>query len=333
MTEPGRTARTERESWNIDTIGARLHSFVFGEEIADMADERDDIVMLTADLETSNRTGEFHTRHPDRFFEIGIAEQNMMSIAAGMSTCGLVPYVSTFASFASLLCAEHLRTDLAYPRRKVRVLAHHAGIAMGFYGTSHHATEDIALTRAIAGLTVVSPCDANSTRALLRATVDTDGPVYVRLGRGSEREVHPDVPVVERGRLIPLRQGTDVSILATGLGVSAAVDAATKLAANGVSAAVYDVAWLKPIHEPDVVAAAATGNVVTVEEHNVVGGLGSAVAEILARHRVDAALAIHGLPDGYVLVGPPTHLYRHYGLTGDGVAAVVGRLLGRDPGA
>jgi transketolase len=304
-----------------------LASLVAGDELARMADERDDIVVLTADLMLSNRTSDFHARHPDRFFNVGIAEQNMMSMAAGLATCGLIPYVSTFASFAALLCAEHLRTDLAYPQLPVRVLAHHAGIAMGFYGTSHHATEDIAITRSIAGMTVVAPCDANSTRAVLRATVDTPGPVYVRLGRGREREVHAAPPELATGEPIPVRDGDDVTLVATGIGVRAALQAADLLAAEGVAARVLDTLWLKPLAADPILEAAGTGLVVTVEEHNVVGGLGGAVAEVLSEAGARARLVRHGLRDLYADVAPPTHLYRHYGLSGEGVADVVRRAL------
>jgi transketolase len=323
------TASTDPMSWNITTSGAQMDSFVFGEELADMADQRDDIVVLTADLMTSNRTDDFYRRHPDRYVNVGIAEQNMVGVAAGLATCGFVPYVSTFASFASLLCAEHLRTDLAYTRLPVRVLAHHAGISMGFYGTSHHAVEDIGLTRSIAHLTVVAPCDANATRAVLRATVDEPGPVYIRLGRGRDREVYTETPTLERGRFSMVREGGDLTIIATGVGVSAAVGAAGKLAAgDGIQARVLDAVYLKPFDDDAVLSAAgATDAIMTVEEHNGIGGLGTAVADVLARNGVPVPLAVHALPDEYALVAPPTHLYRHYGLTADGVAAGARVLL------
>jgi transketolase len=316
-------------SWNVETSSHLLDTMVFGEELAALADARDDLVVLTADLMTSNRTDEFQRRHPDRYVNVGIAEQNMMGIAAGLASCGYVPYVSTFAAFASLLCAEHLRTDFAYTRLPVRVLAHHAGISMGFYGTSHHAVEDIAITRSISHFTVVAPCDAWSTRAILRATVDEPGPVYVRLGRGRERAVYEAAPAFERGRFVRVREGRDVTIIATGIGVRAALDAAALLAdADGIEARVEDAACLKPLDDDAVLAAAAdTGAVVTVEEHNVVGGLGTAVAEVIARNGIATRLAFHGLPDDFALVAPPTHLYRHYGLTAAGVAERVRGVL------
>lgn len=318
----------DEKSWNVATSLPLLHSLVAGEELADLADTRDDIVVITADLMTSNRTGDFAGRHAERFINVGIAEQNMVSLAAGLSTCGFIPYVSTFAAFASLLCAEQLRTDLAYPGVPVRVLAHHAGIAMGFYGTSHHAVEDIAVTRAIAGMTVTSAADANATRAIIRATVDTPGPVYIRLGRGRERPVYESPPSLEHGRLVPVRDGTDVTVIATGIGVAAAVGAADLLADEGVSVRVLDAVYLKPFDADAVLTAAReTRALLTVEEHTIIGGLGSAVAEVLALAGVSTRLAFHGFRDEYALIAPPTHLYRHYGFTPEGVAERVRAVL------
>jgi transketolase len=255
----------------------------------------------------------------------------MISVAAGMAANGLIPYVSTFASFASLLGAEQMRTDLAYPKMKVRVLAHHAGIAMGFYGTSHHAVEDLAITRAMANMTVASACDGDAVRGVLRATVDIPGPVYIRIGRGVEARVYEDVPVFEPGRFVRVREGGDVTIIATGLGVRAGLDAAEILAAKGISTRVLDAVFIKPIDAEAIVAAAReTRAVLTVEEHNPNGGLGGAVAEVLAESGVGTRFRRHALPDGYALVAPPTHLYRHYGLDANGIAAAMMSLVTRD---
>lgn len=304
------------------------------DELARMAESRSDIVVLTADLAFSNGTMAFADRFPDRFFNVGIAEQNMMSMAAGLAACGFIPYVSTFASFASLLCAEHLRTDLAYTRMQVRVLAHHAGVAMGFYGTSHHAVEDIAITRAMSHMTVVSAADGNAVRGLLRATLDLAGPVYLRLGRGAEKSVYEQVPIFEPGRFSKLREGGAATVIATGIGVRAALDAADLLAAEHIAVRVLDAAWIKPLDQEAVIAAARqTGGILTVEEHNPHGGLGGAVAEVIAEAGLGIRFRRHSLPDEYALVAPPTHLYRHYGLTGDGVAQAVRALLSQRPGA
>jgi transketolase len=315
-------------SWNIQTAMAKLSSMTMSIELEELAETRDNLVVLTADLASSNGLDSFERRYPNRFVNTGIAEQNMMSIAAGMASTGLVPYVSTFASFASLLCAEQLRTDMAYTRMKVRILSHHAGISMGFYGTSHHAVEDIAITRAMANMTVVSAADGNAIRGLIRATIDVDGPVYVRIGRGAEKPVYDTIPVFDYGRFTRLRDGGNATIIATGIGTKAALDAAQLLQTDGISVRVLDAAFIKPLDTDAIIAAAReTGAILTVEEHNPYGGLGRAVGEVIA----EAGLAIRfrklALPDEYVLVAPPTHLYRHYGLTGEGVATALRRLI------
>jgi len=317
-------------SWNIQTSLAKLTGLTMADELIAMARERPDIVVMTADLSTSNGLDEFQRALPDRFINTGIAEQNMMSIAAGLASTGMIPYVSTFAAFASLLCAEQLRTDLAYTKMKVRILAHHAGISMGFYGTSHHAVEDIAVTRAMGNMTVVSAADGNAIRGLLRATLDVDGPVYIRIGRGAEKTVYEDKPIFEHGRFVTLRDGTDATLIATGVGVRAAIDAAALLEGEGLSVRVLDAVYLKPLDEAAILAAAAeTGAILTVEEHNPYGGLGSAVADVIACSGRAVRFAKHALPDDYVLVAPPTHLYRHYGLTGEGVAQALKKALAK----
>jgi transketolase len=317
-------------SWNIETSLPKLESLTMGDELTAMGEAREDIVVLTADLMFSNATQGFRARFPKRFFNTGIAEQNMVSVAAGLAANGFTPYVATFASFASLLCAEQVRTDLAYTRLPVRILSHHAGISMGFYGTSHHAVEDLAIMRAMANMTVVSACDGNAIRGLLRATIDVDGPVYIRIGRGAEKTVYETPPAFEHGKFVALRDGTDATVIATGIGVRAALDAATLLAGEGVSVRVLDAAYVKPLDVEGVLAAARqTGAILTVEEHNPNGGLGGAVAEVLAEAGVGVRFKRHALPDDYALVAPPTHLYRHYGLTGDGVAKALKDLLAK----
>jgi transketolase len=317
-------------SWNIQTSMPKLSSLTMSAELEQLAATRDDIVVLTADLASSNGLDAFQRRFPERFVNTGIAEQNMISIAAGMASTGMIPFVSTFASFASLLCAEQLRTDLAYTKMKVRVLAHHAGISMGFYGTSHHAVEDIAVTRAMGNMTVVSACDGNAIRGLIRSTLDIDGPAYIRIGRGAEKPVYETVPTFEHGRFVTLRDGRDATIIATGIGVKAALDATDALEADGLAVRVLDAAYIKPLDTAAILAAAReTGAILTVEEHNPYGGLGSAVGEVLAESGIAARFAKKALPDDYALVAPPTHLYRHYGLTGEGVATALKELLAR----
>jgi transketolase len=230
--------------------------------------------------------------------------------------------------FSALKCAEQIRNDIAFPKLPVRILSSLPGLALAYFGTSHHAVEDIAITRSLTNLTVVAPSDGNSTRALLRATIDHPGPVYFRLMQGSEPPIYDEPPEIEHGRLIKLRDGADVAIVGTGLGTQAALAAAKLLAEESVQATVLDALYLKPLDEAAILAAAeATGRVLTVEEHNVVGGLGSAVGEILARHRARAHFAIHGLPDRDLEVSTPPALYQLYGLTAEGVAEKARALL------
>jgi transketolase len=321
-------------SWDLATSAQLARSAVAGEVLADLADADERIVVLTADLMYSNRTSDFAERHPERFFNMGIAEQNMLSVAAGMATFGFIPYAASFASFTALLGAEQLRTDLAYPRLPVRVLAHHAGISLGFYGTSHHATEDLGLLRSVAEMVVVCPCDASSTAWALRTTVEHDGPIYFRLGRGREPDVYDDAgaAALELGRLSMLRAGDDLAIVANGVTVAPALAAAEQLAdAHGIEASVADAHTVRPFDAEGLCTLAArTGRVLVAEEHNVIGGVASACADAL----VDAGVSgvsfkrIGMPPDEYALIGPPTALYKHYGLDDDGVAAAALALVG-----
>lgn len=238
---------SDPESWDLGNSEHMSRSAIAGLVLAELAERDPRIVVLTADLKYSNRTVEFERRHPKRFFNVGIAEQHMVTMAAGMATFGFVPYVATFASYASLLCAEQLRTDLAYPGLPVRVLAHHAGISLGFYGTSHHATEDLGLLRSMANMPVVCPCDSASTKRALVDTVDLPGPLYLRLGRGREPDVYePGAPGFRVGRLGFLRSGHDLTIVANGITVRAALDAAEQLAGEGIEAAVLDAHTVRP---------------------------------------------------------------------------------------
>lgn len=318
-----------KDSRSVDGTDTRaVPAFVFGEELADLAEQDDRIVVLTADLGRSNRATDFGARHPERFVNVGIAEKNMITTAAGMAASGFVPFAATFGSFAALLCAEQIRTDCAYPNLPVRVLGHHSGMSMGFYGTSHHSLEDLGMMRCIADLTVVCATDANHLRALLRLSLDHPGAMYLRLGRGRDPQVYDVVPDLALGRAETLRDGSDLTIVATGSEVHPALRAAEELARDGITTRVLDMWTVSPLDREAVVdAARTTGAVLTVEEANVTGGLGSAVAECL----LDAGLAPrfrrHGVPDEHVPVGPPAALYAHYRLDGPGIAAVARELL------
>jgi transketolase len=333
MNEFVASAPEDSRSWDLADSEQLNRSAIAGVVLAELADKDSRIVVLTADLKYSSRTVEFERRHPGRFFNVGIAEQHMMSMAAGMATFGFVPYVATFASYASLLCAEQLRTDLAYPGLPVRILAHHAGISLGFYGTSHHATEDLGLLRSMANMTVVCPCDAASTRRALADTVDLPGPLYLRLGRGREPDVYEDDASGFRvGRLGVLREGGDLTIVANGITVHAAVQAADQLEREGIHATVLDAHTVRPFDAEALCAAAErTGSLLVAEEHNMIGGVASACADALAHAgQAGVAMARLGMPaDEYALIGPPSALWRHYGLDADGVARAARELLAR----
>jgi len=309
------------------TPKAGMPAFVLGEELAEMARTDPRIVVATADLASANRTNDFKAVHPDRFFDFGIAEKNMITAAAGMAACGFVPYVATFASFCAILGAEQIRTDCAYPRMPVRVIGTHSGMSMGFYGSSHHALEDLGMLRVMADLTVICATDANHLRAILRKSVDHPGAMYIRLGRGRDPVVYETVPDIEIGKAVRLRDGNDLTMITTGSQVRATLDAADTLAGDGVSVRVVDMHTISPLDREEIAAAAReTKAILTVEEHNVTGGLGTAVAEVL----VDlprVPFRRHGVPDRYVEVGPPAALYAKYGLDAPGVLAVAREVL------
>ncbi|MBA4096163.1 MAG: transketolase [Rhodospirillum sp.] len=303
------------------TPNAAIPAFILGEELADIADKDPRIVVLTADLANANRTRDFAARHPDRFFNLGIAEKNMLTIAAGMASCGMIAYAATFGSFCAILGAEQAKTDCAYPGMKVRLIGHHSGMSMGFYGTSHHALEDLAITRTIADLTVICATDANHLRAILRASVDHPGAMYIRLGRGRDPVVYPEVPANFRiGKAATLRKGGDLTVITCGSEVRASLDAAELLAKQGIETRVIDMHTIKPLDAAAIrKVARETGAIMTVEEHNITGGLGSAVAEVLVEGERLPFLR-HGIPDEFVPVGPPAALYAHYKLDAAGIA-------------
>ena len=327
--DSGQAPTFQPESWELAKSAAGANELFVGDTLAEIADQRDDIVVVTADLMFSNKTVSFRDRHPDRFINVGIAEQNMVSVSAGLATTGLIPYCATFASFMALTACEQIRTDCAYTKQKVRMLAHHAGISMGFYGTSHHATEDLSILRAMPNMTIICPADGNATDSAVRATVDLDGPIYFRLGRGKSDRVYDTLPEFRLGKSNLLQDGHDLTVIANGILVGPAWQAAQDLAKEGVSIRVLDMQAIKPFDDEAVLAAAReTGGILTVEEHNIIGGVGSCVADVLADNGVATKFRRHGIRDEYVLVGPPLALYAHYGLDRPGIAKRIREVLG-----
>ncbi len=324
MSESTVVAGMDNKSW--DMVGSLNLSSQLptGDVLTGLVEQGHDIVVCTADLGRPTQVINFGRRFPDRYFNFGIAERNMIGAAAGLATTGAVPVISNYSFFLALMGAENIRNDIAYPNLKVRMVGTHSGIAMGFYGTSHHCNEDVGLLRAIPNLTVMAPCDANAIRAALTRTIDHDGPIYFRVGRGREAPVYDALPDWRIGGSHMLREGKHATVFAIGNLVKAALDAREILAGEGIELGVVDCYSIRPIDEAPILAAAKTQSVVfTAEEHNVTSGFGSAVAEVLAAHGFGAQLVRIGMPDQYSILGPPTHLYRHYGLDGQGVAETV----------
>lgn len=299
----------------------------YGEELVALGAEHDDFLVLDADLAAATQTGRFKAAYPDRFVDCGIAEQNLMGVAAGIATTGHRVFASTFAMFAAGRAFEQVRNSIGYPHLHVVIGATHAGISVGEDGATHQCNEDIALMRTIPGMTVVVPSDDVEARAAVRAAYEADGPVYLRLGRLAAPVIHGDGYRFEVGRGVVERAGSDVTVVATGLMVSSALEAAEALAAEGIDCEVVNMHTVKPL-DAELVAesAAKTGRVVTVEEHSVIGGLGGAVCEALAE-RCPVPVKRVGVRDVFGESGPAVGLLAKYGLDGAGVAESVRSFL------
>jgi len=300
----------------------------YGKALAKIG-HNENIVVLDADLSKSTRTDFFQKQYPERHFNMGIAEGNMMAVAAGLASCGKIVFASTFAVFAAGRAYDSVRNSIGYPHLNVKIGATHAGITLGEDGASHQMLEDIALMRAIPGMTVISPADAVSTNALVKLAAEMYGPVYLRLGR-------LDVPVIydadtrfEIGKGVQLREGNDITIIATGFMVDPALKAAEMLKDGGVSARVIDIHTIKPIDKDIIIKAAKeTGAILTCEEHNVFGGLGSAVSEVVVKN-CPVPMDMVGLEDTFGESGKPYELVEKYGLTPENIYNKAKLLLSR----
>ncbi len=287
----------------------------YGNALAELGAEFDNLVVLDADLAAATKTGIFKKAFPERHIDCGIAECNMMGIAAGLATTGKVPFASSFAMFAAGRAFEQVRNSIAYPKLNVKIGATHAGISVGEDGATHQCNEDLALMRAIPGMTVIVPSDDVEAKAAVRAAYLHEGPVYLRFGRLAVPVIN-DVPdyKFEIGKGVVLREGKDVTIVATGLPVANCLEAADKLAADGIDAKVINIHTIKPLDEDLIVAAAKeTGKVVTVEEHSVIGGLGSAVCDALSEKAPTPVCKV-GINDVFGESGPAVELVAKYGL-------------------
>ena len=296
----------------------------YGNALAELGKEHEDIVVLDADLAAATKTGVFKKAFPERHIDCGIAECNMIGVAAGLAATGKVPFASSFAMFAAGRAFEQVRNSVGYPKLNVKIGATHAGISVGEDGATHQCNEDIALMRTIPGMVVINPSDDVEAKAAVKAAYEHQGPVYMRFGRLA-------VPVIndnedykfELGKGVVLREGKDVAIIATGLPVANCLEAAEKLAAEGIDAKVINIHTIKPLDEELIVAAAKdTGKVVTVEEHSVIGGLGSAVCDVLCEQAPTKVLKI-GINDTFGESGPAVELVKKYGLDADSIYETV----------
>ncbi len=288
----------------------------YGQTLVELGNERQDIVVMDADLAAATKTGLFRKAHPDRLFNAGIAGGNMMGGAAGLAASGKTVFASSFAMFAAGRAFEQIRNSIAYPHLNVKIAASHAGVSVGEDGATHQCCEDIAIMRAIPGMVILNPADAPEAKAAVRAAADYHGPVYLRLGRLAVPVFNDEDVEFTIGKGKVLREGTDVTIIATGLEVNEAMLAADTLAAEGVSARVVNMATIKPIDKELILACAAeTGAIVTAEEHNIIGGLGSAVAEVLVESGKPVPMLRVGVEDTFGRSGPALELLDMYGLT------------------
>ena len=304
---------------------------IFGETVAELANDDPRIVMLDGDVGSSTRADIFEKAHPERYLQMGIAEQNMLGVAAGMATMGLVPFISTFVSFAVVRPLDQIRVLIAQTGLNVKITPGYAGLFTGQTGMSHIIVDDMSIMRAMPGMVTVSPADDVEAAQALRWAAAYDGPCYVRLVRDATQRLFDESYRFELGKAVVVREGSDVTLISTGSQTPRVVDAADLLAADGIDAHVLHVPTLKPIDVAAIVAAAErTGRVITVEEHSVIGGLGGAVAEVLSEHRPTLVQRI-GLQDVFVESGTNEDLLDIYRLSATRVAEQVRELLGRTP--
>ena len=291
----------------------------YGKALVELGQKNDKVIVFDADLAAATKTGMFKKEFPERFIDCGIAESNMMGVAAGMATAGYTVFASSFAMFAAGRAFEQVRNTIGYPHLNVKIGATHAGISVGEDGASHQCCEDIALMRTIPGMTIINPADDIEARLAVMAAAETDGPVYMRFGRLAVPRIFDENYKFEIGKGVYLKEGTDVTIIATGLMVERALQAAEMLAAEGISAAVINMATIKPLDRDIIIdAAKKTGAIVTAEEHSVIGGLGSAVAEVVCETMPVPVMKV-GVEDTFGKSGPALELLEIFGLNAQNI--------------
>jgi len=303
----------------------------YGKALVALAEEYPELVVLDADLSGSTMTSGFAKAHPDRFFDMGIAEADMVGVAAGLAACGKKPFANSFAMFAAGRAYEQVRNSVGYPHLNVKVVGSHGGLSVGEDGATHQCCEDFATMRSIPGMVVCCPCDGNEMTQAVRALMEYDGPAYLRLGRLAVETVTDAIPgyQFELGKGVTLREGTDVTVIAVGLMVQKALAAAELLAAEGISVRVIDMHTVKPLDTELVLKAAReTGCIVTTEEHSVVGGLGEAVCACVSEN-CPVPVVRHGVMDEFGRSGKAEAVLEHFGLTAEGIAAKVKEALAK----
>ncbi len=300
----------------------------YGKALVELGDINDKVVVLDADLAAATKTGMFKKAHPEKFFDCGIAESNMMGVAAGLASTGYTVFASTFAMFAAGRAYEQVRNSIAYPHLNVKIGATHAGISVGEDGASHQCCEDIALMRAIPGMTIINPADDVEARAAVLAAAEYEGPVYMRFGRLAVPRIFDENYKFEWGKAVVLNEGTDVTICATGLMVNEAIEAQKILAQEGISAEIINVHTIKPLDSETILRSAVkTGAIVTAEEHSVIGGLGSAVAEAVGESGRPVPVVKLGVNDVFGKSGPAVELLHIYGLDAQNIVEKVKKAI------
>ncbi|ACL02767.1 Transketolase, subunit B [Desulfatibacillum aliphaticivorans] len=324
---------SEGLTWTVYDADSMTQAEIYGQVLCDLGDQHPEIVGLSADLANSTKIGKFGKKFPERFFNVGIAEQNLFGVAAGLAKSGLTPFVSTMATFVSMRACEQVRTDICYQNLDCKIIATHGGASFGQAGSTHHCTEDIAIMRSFANMTVIVPADGIECANAVKTCIDWPGPVYIRIGRGFEPKFYDDEEYgFQIGKAVTLMEGTDITLICCGVTVLQAMEAAKFLKENdGLSVRVLNIHTIKPIDEEAIIKAVMdTRRLAVFEEHNVMGGLGSAVADVIAASGKGCAFTKVGIPDCYCEVGYPEDLYTHYKLDADGVIETVRQVMQMD---
>lgn len=308
----------------VDMIATRD---AYGEALKELGEENNNVVVLDADLSGSTKTGVFQKAHPDRFINVGIAEQNLIGTAAGLAAAGKIPFASTFAMFASGRAFEIIRNSVCYPNLNVKIAATHAGLTVGEDGATHQALEDISIMRSLPNMVVLNPADAVETKQCIKAAAKHNGPVYIRLGRSKTPVIFDESYKFEIGKGVELKEGSDITIIVTGIMVGKALEASEELSKAGINARVINISTIKPIDKDIIIKAAKeTKGIVTVEEHSIIGGLGSAVAEVVSENNPTKVIRI-GTMDKFGESGDGNDLLEKYGLTVENIVNKTKEIL------